>query len=99
MRILLKDSSRIVTRGHRWIEMSRKFDSYIKIRKTHDDYQTVPYNFIIVDGRGLIYRPNAESYYAVVDFSAGAECRQHQEFFSEVWEMSSTDPELNRLYL
>jgi len=99
LRILICDPSMIVKRGHRVIELSRKYSSYITFRKTNDEFLETPYSFLTVDSTGLLYRPHDYEYNAIVDFNAKKACQQHHEFFTDVWELSEPVSELRQLYL
>ena len=99
LKILLCDPSVPVKKGHRFIELSRKLSSFISIRKTHEEYQTKAFCFMIVDGKAMIFRPYADEYSAIINFDAAYESRQHLEFFNEVWELSEPASELRQLYI
>ncbi len=99
LRVLLKDPSFAVKHGHRLIELSRKFSSFISIRKIHNQYLTKPFSFIVVDNRALLYRPHGDLYDAVVNYRAGKESRNQTDFFNEVWERSEPVSEIRQLYI
>ncbi len=99
LRILVGDPTIAVKQGHRFIELSRKLSSFIAIRKTHEDYQETPFEFLIVDGKALLYRPHAEEYKAILNLDARAECNQQLEFFNTVWEISEPASELRQLFI
>jgi len=99
IRILISEPKQVSKNGHCLIELSRKFSSFISIRKTNNDYRSTPYSFLMVDHKALLYRPNANEYLAIVNFSAQFECRQHLEFFNTVWHCSEPASEMRQLFI
>ena len=98
-RILITDPSYIIKHGHRFIELSRQFSSFIEIRQTHEEYRTTPFNFLNIDNKALLYRPHGTEYYGVVDYNARFESKQQQAFFDTVWARSEAISELKQLYI
>ena len=99
LRILLSDPHSAVQHGHRLIEISRKFSSFVTIRETNEEYKSRPCSFMIVDGRAMIYRPHADAYTAMVHFRAEQESRRNAELFNEIWERSEPVSEIRRLFI
>ena len=99
IRILISDPDQPLKRGHCLIELSRKFSSFISIKKTNIDYQSTAYSFLMVDHKALLYRPNANEYLALVNYSAQSECREYREFFNKVWDISEPASELRQLFI
>ena len=98
LRILLCDPAIAVKKGHRLIELSRKFSSFISIRNTNKEYQSRALSLLMVDHKATLFRPHANEYHAIVNYQAGYECRQHLEFFNEVWNRSEPASELRQLF-
>jgi len=99
LRILLSDPYVAVQHGHRLIEMSRKFPSFVSIRETNEEYKSKPCSFMIVDGRAMVYRPHADEYKAMIHFRAGQESRRNAELFNEIWERSEPVSEIRQLFI
>ena len=97
--ILLEDSRKIVTSGHRIIELARKLTSFIEIRKINTDLKTISEAFLIGDETGLVYRKQAQRYEGFVNFNDRGRCRQLLADFRDSWEKAAPDPELRRLHL
>ncbi|MBI3344124.1 MAG: hypothetical protein HY028_04595 [Gammaproteobacteria bacterium] len=97
IKILVQNSERIVQQGHRLIELSRRLESLIKIRKVTEEYHHYNGSFLVVDRRGVIHNKTGESYRAIVNFNAPSEAALLLNFFDEVWERSEPDPELRAL--
>ena len=99
VRILLCDPSIVMKSGHGFIALSRKLSSFFFINKTHDDYLTTPFNFLMVDNKAILYRPHAHEYHSIVNFNAAADCRKHLEFFETVWSLSEPTTEIRQLMI
>lgn len=99
MRILLCDPSLVVKQGHRIIELSRRFSSFISIRQTHEEYLSTSSSFLITDKTALLFRPHANEYNAIVNYDTRHDCRQHLEFFNEVWQRSEAVSEIRQLFI
>ena len=99
IRILITDPDQPLKQGHCLIELSRKYSSFISIKTTNVDYQSTAYSFLMVDNKALLYRPNANEYIALVNFSAQSECRQYKEFFNTVWDNSEPASEIRQLFI
>jgi len=99
LRILLCDPNITIKHGHRLIELSRKFSSFISIRETNEEYKSKPCGFLIVDSRAMIYRPHADEYKAMIDFRSGQESRRNTELFDEIWERSEPVSEIRQLFI
>jgi hypothetical protein len=99
IRILISDPDQPLKQGHRLIELSRKFSSFISIKTTNIDYRSTAYSFLMVDHKALLYRPNANEYIALVNFSAQSECRQYRELFNTVWDNSEPASEIRQLFI
>lgn len=99
LRVLLCDPSLAVKQGHRIIELSRKFSSFISIRQTHEEYLSTPFSFLIADKTALLFRPHANEYNAIVNYDTRHDCRHHLEFFNEVWQRSEPVSEIRQLFI
>ncbi len=99
IRILLQDPSRVVSDGHRLVEMMRRLSSYIEIRQPHSDYQDYNEAFLIADGSGLLHRRIADRYEGIGGFHLPLRARELTNFFNEVWLRSELHSELRRLHL
>ena len=99
LRILLCDPTLVVKQGHRLIELSRKFSSFISIRQTHEEYISTPFSFLISDETALLFRPHANEYNAIVNYDTKHDCRHHLDFFNEVWQRSEPVSEIRQLFI
>ncbi len=99
LRILLCDPKVATQHGHRIIDLSRKFSTFISIRKTHAEYKSKPCSFLIIDERAMIFRPHADEYKSMVDFRSGQESRRNTDLFNEIWDRSEPVSEIRQLFI
>ncbi len=99
IRILIQDNTAILRDGHRLVELSQRFPTYIKIRKLHPDYAHYNHAFLIADERGVVLRPKADLYEGNVYFNHPNLARDLRAEFISMWEPSQPDPNLRRLSL
>jgi hypothetical protein len=95
----LEDSSKVVTRGHRIIELARQLSSFIEIRKINTDLKNISDAFLVGDETALVYRKQAQRYEGFVNFNDRGRCRQVLADFRDSWEKAAPDPELRRLHI
>ena len=99
IKILIEDSRKIVSSGHRIIELARQLSSYIEIRKINIDLKTLSEAFLIADETALIYRRQPQRYEGFVNFNERGRCRLLLADFKDSWEKATPDPELRRLHI
>lgn len=99
IRVLVQDSTPAVKNGHRLIQLSQQLSSYVKIRKLHNDYKDYLRAFMVADGEGYVLREFSDRYEAVIDYHAPRQAKELLKFFTEAWEISEPDPQLQRLYI
>lgn len=97
VRLLIADSSLIVSRGHRLVELARRLDSRIEIRKVPDEASPGEASFVTWDQQGYFLMPDFRQYLAVADRYDPVQARRLADQFAQLWERSSTDPELRVL--
>jgi hypothetical protein len=97
--ILVKDSSDIVAKGHRIVELARRISSHVFIHRADEEDMDRLDSFLIVDEKGLIRRPHGERFEARVDFHNPGDSRILLKYFNDAWERSHPDPELRRLHI
>lgn len=99
VKVLVLDPDRIVKQGHRLIELARRLPSSIEIRKIMEDYAQSVQAFMVVDGRGVLYRDLADRFEGMANFNAPLRARELTKLFEEVWEKSQQFAEFRRLHL
>lgn len=88
--ILAHDITRVVQRGHKLIDLSRRISSRVEIRTLNKKYH---HAFMVVDGVGLIDRRRAERFETIANFNNPGEAGNLIRFFNSVWERSSISTE------
>ena len=95
----LQDVLHTFKRGHRLIELARRFSSSMEIRQPHPDYRHFNEAFLIADACGLLQRGLADRFEGSVNFYTPVIAQRKLDFFTEVWERSEAHPEMRRLHL
>jgi len=99
VRILIEDSSLIVSRGHRLVELARRLDSRISIRTVNDGVPAGEDSFVTWDGTGIFLLPDFRAYDAISDPYDPVHAKRLGEAFDYLWTRSAPDPELRTLAL
>ncbi|EXJ16082.1 GCN5-related N-acetyltransferase [Imhoffiella purpurea] len=99
VRILLFDTREATRAGHRLIEMSRHLTSRIAIQCVSEDDRDRLDAFLVIDERGYVRRRLADTMEATADFDNPHESRLLRTDFEQMWDRSSPDAEMRRLYL
>lgn len=95
--ILLYDSHRVVKNGHALLEIARRLPSSIGIRIVHPELRQTNYEFVLVDGAGVIYRQDYENYAGSANFKDVTECNRLGRQFRAAWESGLEDPNLRQI--
>jgi hypothetical protein len=101
IRILTQGSARAAQQGHSLIRLAQKLTSSVFIHNTATEHKGEISTFMVVDGTGYIYRPQSTSRYydAVCNFMAPQRAAELDDFFNEMWERSTADTQIRRLYI
>lgn len=99
LRILLRDSSKVVRNGHRLLALARRLSSNLQIRKLHPDYPAEEIAFVVADDRGLLIRPELDRYAGYALYNDPGRARLRQSQFDQAWECSTLDPNLRSFLL
>lgn len=97
--ILVKNPSQAIINGHRLIELSRKFSSYIHLHNPSKEDKDFLNAFIIADESGYLYRQKASRNEGAANFHGPFRARELGETFDDLWGRSLPDPEMRRLYI
>lgn len=95
--ILIHSSSSIVSRGHQLLELARRLDSKIEIRKVPSELAVDRHCCVITDERGYFLLPDRDEYQALANGYDPVQAARLAERFDYLWERSETDPELRAL--
>ena len=97
IQILLQENQRVQKEGHRLIDLSRRFPTYIEIRRPHPDHRERRENFLIADRIGYIKRKSADRYHGEANLEDHAEATHLSELFDGIWDCSEPDSDLRSL--
>lgn len=95
--VLIHSSSRIVSSGHQLLELARRLDSKIEIRKVPAELAVDRHSCVIADERGYFLLPDYEEYQALANAYDPVQAARLAERFDYLWEHSHPDPELRVL--
>ena len=99
IKILICDSKLIVDRGHRILELARRLDQKITIRRIDERPHAETASFACADLDGYWLMPSFENYTGVADLVNPVTTSQLNEGFTRAWEKSRDDPELRLIRL
>lgn len=99
IRVLIKDSEPMTKKGHRIIDLIQQLTSSIEVRKMSEEYKSYNEAFCIYDAKGVIYLRYADRYEGFANFDRPRLAAELSNYFNEVWEHSSADSNLRRLYI
>jgi len=95
--VLIHSSSSVVSRGHRLVELARRLNSKIEIRKVPSELAVDRHSCVITDERGYFLLPDHETYQALANPYDPVQATRLAERFDYLWEHSETDRELRTL--
>lgn len=99
VRIIVRDIQPIIKQSSRLVQLSQRISSRMQIRTPPMEFLQRRDEFVIIDGRALLQRANAQRYQGEVDSNAPLRCRQLTQLFDDCWEKSSTPTDLKRLHI
>ncbi len=99
LRILVQESRETVTECAAFVEMARKYSSFVEFRRMGDLKETNPASWMTVDNDKYITRNNYHSYHGKACHLDKPVVQTLNELFNEQWEKSTPDPELRRLFV
>lgn len=98
-RILIVSSSAMVARGHRLLELARRLDSKIEIRRVAEEQAGEDVSFFCWDGTGFWLMPDYREYQCLLNLNDPVRSAQLADKFDQLWARSQPDPELRELKL
>lgn len=99
VRVLVADAETPIKRGHRLIELSRRFSSAIQIRAVPEELAVVADHCLLADEVGYGLRQAEARQGLLVDFADSGRTRRLRRRFELLWQQCSAHPGLRRLYL
>ncbi|WP_165678080.1 DUF7931 domain-containing protein [Metapseudomonas otitidis] len=99
LRILIRDVTRPVKEGHRLLNLVRRLSSNSQIRRLNPDHANDECAYLLVDDRGLLMRPELDSFAGYALYNDPGRCRLRQVQFDQAWDQSVSDPDLRSFLL
>ena len=99
VRILVANSSALVSRGHRLLNLARRIPSSVLIRRLDDHPDWNGQTLVIRDRDGVLYKPGGSGNDGFYEPSSRASTERHLELFNELWRHSVQDPNLRSISL
>lgn len=97
VRVLVAEPKKIVSRGHRLIDLYRALPTYLDIRvpsKEHRDFNEM---LFIADTTGYLHRLHPERFEATLNFNDKRVSKHLTMEFDEMWSKSAQDTNLRQL--
>ena len=99
LRILLRDTSRIVRDGHTLLTLSHRLSSRCSIRKVNLEHDYAEEAWLVVDDCALLVRKAEQLHKGVVYYNDPARVQQSQRMFNAMWNVSQSDVNLRSMPL
>jgi len=101
IRILVQDSTKPVQNGHRIIRLAQQLTSSVFIHTPAKKYSSEKSAFMVADKIGFINRAVAttRTYKATAIFKAPRPAMKLVNYFDEMWEHSTPDPQTRRIFV
>jgi len=97
VRILVAEPKKIVSRGHRLVDLARTLPSYLDIKvpsKEHLDFSEM---LFIADTTGYLHRLHPERFEATVNFNDKRVSKHLRLEFNDLWSKAAQDTNLRQL--
>lgn len=99
IRVLVRDAQSAVRKGHRLIELARKFTSNVALHRPAPEHVDRGGAYLVVDDSAYVRATSAEGHVGLAAAHDPAGARALLREFDELWAMSETDAELRRIHL
>ena len=99
IRLLVMDVARLISRGHRLLELASRLSSFITIRKPSRDYKHFNEAMLLADNNTYIHRRLADRYDGIANHDDIRGATNLKGRFKEIWERAETDGNFRRLHI
>ena len=99
LQILIHSSQLIISRGHRLLDLARRINSKISIRRVPEELATDLHTCLVWDARGYWLMPDFREYEGLANRYDPVQSTRMSERFEYLWEKSRADSELRVLRL
>jgi predicted GNAT family N-acyltransferase len=97
LQVLVHSSGSMVSRGHGLLDLARRLDSKIRIRRVPVELASDRHSCVLADERGYWLMPDHLDYHALSNRFDPVQATRLAERFDYLWNRSETDPELRIL--
>lgn len=97
VRMIVHDISRIISRGHRLVDLYRRLPTYVDIRVPAREHASYNSAFLVADRTGVIFRKHADRYEGQVCFNDHKTAEELAKLFNTMWELGRSHPDLRVL--
>lgn len=97
--VLVRDTDRIIKRGHRLLELASRLPSFFEIRRLADSDAQSEQCLLLVDQAAYLWLPSNSSRSGETSTYEPLKGRKLAAEFLELWERAAPDPNLRRLAL
>lgn len=99
VQILIHDPKPAVNEGHRMVELSQQFSTYVHVRRIAEDYANNREAFLLADQMGFLHRVESDRFQGAINFNDVNRVGRMERFFTEVWDRSGPVHEFRRLFI
>lgn len=100
IRVLFADGDSAIRSGHLLIAASRRFPSYITLRRLAEEHRDLRSSWIMADDRALLWRRDyARLEDAWISWQGGRNGQRLRRDFDDWWQYAETDPQFRQLHL
>ena len=97
IRVLVAEPKKIVSRGHRLIDLYRSLPTYLDIRLPSKEHQDFSEMLFIADTTGYLHRLHPERFEATLNFNDKRVAKHLRQEFNEMWSKAAQDTNLRQL--
>lgn len=97
VRLLIVDASKLISRGHRLLNLQRRLSSSIKIRRVRNEPHEIKENWILADQCGVVCQSIKEPDHLWANFNNRPVAQNYISQFDDLWERGIVDPDLRQL--
>lgn len=95
--VLVFDPHRMIKNGHVLLNIARRLPSSIGIKIVDPEMRQKNHEFVLVDGKGYVYRQEYETYEGTACFNDVTETNRLNRIFTASWESGLLDPNIRQL--
>lgn len=97
IQILIHDPSKALQQNHYLINLYQKLDSYIAIKRIHEDYLSYNHAYMLIDDTAFTYREFADTYQGIANYKQRKQVKDLARTFATIWELSEVEYQFKTL--